>query len=339
MFDWLKGLNRSAEEKRDERLSAYIDGTLSSRERQKLERELQQDARLRAELHDLQRTVKMLRSLPTLPLPRHFTLDPAVYGRVKPRRLYLYPVMRAATVLTSLLFVFLFVSDLFFASGRVAAPMAEETDWAEPSEVAVQEYMAAEEEVAEEAMAAKEAAEMEVAETEVEVEVVTEAEAPATTVVEAEVGVENRGADTMATAPAEQAGESDAAVEEEGVVEVEAPREPLAATEPATVAVAPLPTAAAEEAEMGAAAGDQAPTPSPVAPSPMPLVIDPTGTPIPTPSTAPSPTLAEQIPADEAAPEPARAEPFDWWPLIRWGMGGLALALLAITLLARRFNW
>lgn len=65
----------------EERLSAYIDGSLSDTERVALETELADDDSLRAQLETLQATVDLLHTLPTLKAPRDFRLNPAIYGK------------------------------------------------------------------------------------------------------------------------------------------------------------------------------------------------------------------------------------------------------------------
>ena len=47
MFDFVRNLGKSADEKRQERLNAYVDGALSPAARQQFEQELAQDAALR----------------------------------------------------------------------------------------------------------------------------------------------------------------------------------------------------------------------------------------------------------------------------------------------------
>jgi len=109
MFDFLRNVTKSAEEKRQEALAAYLDNTLSPRARQQFEEQLAQDPGLQAELEQ-QRTVRqLLRQLPPRRVPRNFTLDPAVYGRPtrQPLLVQYYPALRAATVLTA---VFLFIA-------------------------------------------------------------------------------------------------------------------------------------------------------------------------------------------------------------------------------------
>ncbi|MCP4363275.1 MAG: hypothetical protein GY796_35185 [Chloroflexi bacterium] len=107
MFDFLRNLTKSAEEKRQEALAAYLDNALSDRERRQFEVELAQDPGLQAELEQQRTLQQMLRQLPQRRVPRNFTLDPAKYGRParQPLTPY-YPALQAATVLTAVLFIF-----------------------------------------------------------------------------------------------------------------------------------------------------------------------------------------------------------------------------------------
>lgn len=62
-------------------LNAYLDGEMSAEEREAFERRLVQDAALQRELEALRTTVALLHMAGRVPLPRSFTLDPAVYGQ------------------------------------------------------------------------------------------------------------------------------------------------------------------------------------------------------------------------------------------------------------------
>lgn len=122
MLDLIRDLGKSAEEKRQERVSAYVDGALTPRQRQQFERELAQDAALQAEVTRVQQLKQNLRRLPRRPAPRNFTLDPALYGAPRPQPLVqLYPAMRVATAMTAVFFVIAIVADLL-ASGSLGAP-------------------------------------------------------------------------------------------------------------------------------------------------------------------------------------------------------------------------
>jgi len=129
MLRLLRG-RKSEEERRDELLSAYLDGELSERERERLETRLSQDPTLRAELRALHQTVAMVRELPQASAPRNFILSESMVRRrepapaPEPRRAWAAPLLTAATTVVSLLFVVVLVGDLLLSGmgGRVAAP-------------------------------------------------------------------------------------------------------------------------------------------------------------------------------------------------------------------------
>jgi hypothetical protein len=193
MFDFLRELRKSDEERRQEALSAYLDGALTPAEMQRFERQVASDEALQAELEE-QRLIKAsLSRLPRLRAPRNFTLDPALYGRpVDSTADRLYPVLRVATAVVAILFVVVLVidlspigaglqestsiaEDLRPAAESVEAPAgAEQTPLLEPQaeevavgevEIEVTRLVEAEEEAAVE-MAAEEPAEAEMAEEE-----------------------------------------------------------------------------------------------------------------------------------------------------------------------------
>lgn len=126
MLDILRSLTRTAEEKRQEELNAYLDSELRGRAREQLEARLAADAELRAALAQLRAVKEGVAQLPRLRAPRNYTLDPAVYGRPAPARAAsLYPTLRLATVLTAFLLVLAF--GLEIVPGRQqAADTAEE---------------------------------------------------------------------------------------------------------------------------------------------------------------------------------------------------------------------
>ncbi|MCB0036945.1 MAG: hypothetical protein KDE51_23095 [Anaerolineales bacterium] len=124
MFDWLRNLRKTEEEKRQEQLTAYIDGELSAREQQAFEQELARNDALRADVDAQQQVKLMLKQAPRLRAPRNFTLDPAVYGQ---RTAYtpsfaerLYPQLRVATAVMAVLLVG--VISLEFLSNPTAEP-------------------------------------------------------------------------------------------------------------------------------------------------------------------------------------------------------------------------
>ncbi|MEZ4516579.1 MAG: hypothetical protein R3C44_06980 [Chloroflexota bacterium] len=127
MFDFFRDIGKSADEGRIEALNAYLDGALSPQEQRQLEISLQQDAALRAELEQMRVVKQQLRSLPRRRVPRSFSLDPALYGppQAQPSR-QLYPLLRGATVLTALLFVF--VLGLGLINGNLGGGTAASSD-------------------------------------------------------------------------------------------------------------------------------------------------------------------------------------------------------------------
>jgi len=64
-------------------LNAYLDGELAVEEQAAFEQRLQQEPALQAELESLRVTVALLQMAERVPLPRNFTLDPAVYGKAR----------------------------------------------------------------------------------------------------------------------------------------------------------------------------------------------------------------------------------------------------------------
>ncbi len=94
-----------------ERLSAYLDGELSRAERARLESRLARDAGLSAALDELRATRALLRRTPRRRVPRNFTLTPKMVG-LRPPLPRAIPVLRWATVVTTLLFFLTFASNL-----------------------------------------------------------------------------------------------------------------------------------------------------------------------------------------------------------------------------------
>lgn len=116
----------------DEMLSAYLDGMLSPRERERLEARLSTDAELRARLESLRRTVALLRQMPAVPVPRNFLLSPAMVAPTRPRaqaRGLLAPALSFATAVSALLCVMVFAVNVMggLPGGmRAAAPSPAE---------------------------------------------------------------------------------------------------------------------------------------------------------------------------------------------------------------------
>jgi anti-sigma factor RsiW len=81
VFRWLA--NRRHRALREE-LSAYLDGRLSSEAKRRLEEHLGACAACRSELEELRSVVEAMRSLPTVPAPRSFAIEPAAAPRPRP---------------------------------------------------------------------------------------------------------------------------------------------------------------------------------------------------------------------------------------------------------------
>ena len=302
MLDFLRDLTKSAEEKRQEQLTAYVDGELSPRERGRFEQMLAEDSTLQAEVAQYRQFKQQLHHLPRRRVPRNFTLDPAVYGTpARQPLLQLYPVMRAATVITAVFLVIAVTADLLTLSGvgsdmaaPAAAPVAMQSDTAEE---------AASEPVAENAIVEEEA----VAESEAQTTIESfAAEAPA-----AEVGVaEEPVVEEMAEEPAE------IEVTEEMT---EMPEAETALVEPGA-AVKITPIAIGPEAETATDAGTQnddgedtaandMTTAAEVQPADSPPTPSPAATPTPdTPRVQPTETITDRAElSQEAATEVASA--------------------------------
>ena len=115
--------------------TAYVDGELSTAERSRFKRRLNEDPTLREEVEANQALKAALSDLPRLKAPRNFVLDPAVYG--KPARpsflLQFYPQLRAATAVMSLVFIFSLSLNLW------SAPSMSENQQASAPAVAMDE--------------------------------------------------------------------------------------------------------------------------------------------------------------------------------------------------------
>ncbi|MCP5097168.1 MAG: hypothetical protein GY943_16595 [Chloroflexi bacterium] len=155
MLDFLRDLTKSAEEKRQEMLTAYVDGELSPAQQQKLEQLLVDDPSLQAELAQLQQFKQSMSQLPRRRVPRNFTLNPAVYSTpARQPLIQLYPMMRTAMSLTAVFLVIAFAAEILttgsLTSNEAAssAPVAMQTsgdaaDTAdEMAELAVEESVA-----------------------------------------------------------------------------------------------------------------------------------------------------------------------------------------------------
>jgi hypothetical protein len=101
-----------------DRLSAYIDNQLSPAEKADLESRLKREPDLQAALRDLRQTVSALRSLPVVKPPRSFTLRPEQAGAIA-RRGALFPALRLAAALSTLIFALVVAGDFATSGGLV----------------------------------------------------------------------------------------------------------------------------------------------------------------------------------------------------------------------------
>ncbi len=121
MLDFLRNWTKSAQEKRQEALHAYLDDELAPVERTRFEQQLAADAELRTELQQLRFFKQQLRQMPHRRVPRNFILDPAAYGRPKREPLVqAYPILRTATVMAAFIFIFVLALNFFPSFGGVS---------------------------------------------------------------------------------------------------------------------------------------------------------------------------------------------------------------------------
>jgi hypothetical protein len=142
----LRGRRKRTEKRRDELLSAYLDGELYEHELGRLEARLAEDPALRAELEALRTTVSLVRELPQVVAPRNLILTASmVEGRRRtrgsqiqaarsrsgqaPARAWAAPLLTAATAVASLLFAIVLTGDLLLGGmgglASVREPMQE----------------------------------------------------------------------------------------------------------------------------------------------------------------------------------------------------------------------
>jgi hypothetical protein len=367
MLDFLRNLTKSAAEKRQETLSAYVDDALSPRARRRFETQLTQDADLQAEVEQQQALKETLRQLPSRRVPRNFTLDPALYGRPERQPLVqFYPALRTATVLAAFFFVFAVVAGLL-TTQSMSAPFTTTQSEAESDTAA--ESVAMEEPVAVEAapMEGEAAAEAP------EIPVLTTVPLPTQPIPDAG-GLDSVDTDeeeaTEEVATEEVAAE--AAVAEDEAAE-EAPAEEAEAEEPEAVTAVPEAAEFAEDATINTATVDEEAGDTGAETAVPTTTATPTALPTPTRSQLPrpaTPTLApdrvEETGADDVAPadetqsrasatavaqiavtaevetepgptteglSPTATNPLGW---IQIGLAVLFLVLLAVTVYTRR---
>ncbi len=101
-------------------LSAYMDGMLSTRERSKVEKQLEARVEFRTALYELQQTRKAMRSLPRKRVPRNFLITPAM---VQPRRApFAVGALRFSSALAAIAAVILTLFQFLPSFQMAAAP-------------------------------------------------------------------------------------------------------------------------------------------------------------------------------------------------------------------------
>jgi anti-sigma factor RsiW len=121
-----KSSNRTDHGYVEERLSAYLDGELSPREQQTVDRHLATCPACRWQLDTLRQTVQWTQELPTIPVPRVFTVPAPAQAVPAPRRGWGFvPLLQGATALVALLLFFVIAGDFAFSGilgGRALQP-------------------------------------------------------------------------------------------------------------------------------------------------------------------------------------------------------------------------
>ncbi len=123
---------KSAYERRQELLSAYIDGRLSEGERAEAERLLERSPEARKELQALRNTVAMLKETPVIKPRRSFALQPSMVQE-KPRASSMGTLRWAMPVAASAAVLFLTFSLVggsigLFEGGGGSAPTSEDSE-------------------------------------------------------------------------------------------------------------------------------------------------------------------------------------------------------------------
>jgi hypothetical protein len=308
----------------EERLSAYLDGELTPREHEAMKHHLETCPACQWELETLSQTIQWMRELPTLTVPRVFTVPaPAEPARPARRRWNFLPVLQGATALIAVLLVFAVAGDLLLGSlGGSQSP-----DMAYQQEVASSDVEATQ--VVEKVVEAPAAAEAQI-----EMETVLE-----TVVVESEMVVTRTEAPmALSVSPTESPAVG------EGVVPAATPRAPAAAAawesteevaeeggEPAADAISPEPEQAVPPAEEAVAGGGEpaltlpAPSPLPL-PSPLPTMAAPAES-----GAATELAFAPLVGRDEAATESSIVPNINWLRVVEVLLGAALFLLVFVT--------
>lgn len=102
-------------------LSAYLDGQLSDRERARLETRLIDDSELNIALEEIRSLRSLLQEIPVKRAPRNYTLTPQMVG-VRVSQPPSYPALRLASVLSTVLLMLVWFSNLLFPMAMGSLP-------------------------------------------------------------------------------------------------------------------------------------------------------------------------------------------------------------------------
>jgi hypothetical protein len=120
-------------------LSEYLDGQLSSREKNRLEQRIERQPELRSGLEELRRTRQTLRSVRMQRVPRSFTLTPAMVQQPRPNPLLrLVPVLNFASALAGVAVVITLLVGLLPGLYPAAQPAASPASNYVPAQAAPQ---------------------------------------------------------------------------------------------------------------------------------------------------------------------------------------------------------
>jgi anti-sigma factor RsiW len=110
-MSWLRKQKRTEHQIVEEQLSAYLDGELLPRERKVVEQHLTACPSCRWNLKTLRQTVQWTSELPTVWVPRTFTIPVPARPAPAARRSRFVPVLQGATALVALLLFFVVAGD------------------------------------------------------------------------------------------------------------------------------------------------------------------------------------------------------------------------------------
>jgi anti-sigma factor RsiW len=314
-MSWVRKRNEKTEHGYvEERLSAYLDGELTQQEQGIVESHLAACQDCRWNLDTLRQTVQWVQELPSVPVPRVFTIPVPAQPARAPRRRWGVPLLQGATALVALMLVFVVAGDFVLTGSWLPAAREVGLPLAAPGGREAAPTVAAEPDAALQAVV--ETPEVEVTkQVELEMETVVEEAAveevaPAATVLESpapEAAVPESPPPEPAELPAPAAAPS---IISERVLEAKATLE-APAGEGTAIAEAQTVVAKAEEVQTATPVPEPTVLPTETgAPPPLPT---PTAIPTEEPLAVEAPTAVSIAPAEEPqaeGQEGVRAE--DW---------------------------